>query len=173
MKDLRERVIRGASARICAQAASFLLRIGSLMVLARLLDPTDFGLVGMVTAVTGVLDLFRDFGLSAASVQRAAVTEEQISTLFWVNCFRTCTGCRRFLSRASAVLGHERCRNRIRAQWSGRPTRGNSAAANAFYCFGNNRRFLPDDRHLHRHWNGGGWLRILGSRYKYCEPATD
>lgn len=85
MKDLRERTIRGASAGICAQAASFLLRIGSLMVLARLLDPTDFGLVGMVTAVTGVLDLFRDFGLSAASVQRAVVTEEQISTLFWVN----------------------------------------------------------------------------------------
>jgi O-antigen/teichoic acid export membrane protein len=85
MKDLRERAIRGASARICAQAASFIVRIGSLMVLARLLDPRDFGLVGMVTAVTGILDLFRDFGLSTASVQRAEVTEEQYSTLFWVN----------------------------------------------------------------------------------------
>jgi O-antigen/teichoic acid export membrane protein len=85
MKNLRERTFRAASARICAQAASFMLRIGSLMVLARLLDPTDFGLVGMVTAVTGVLDLFRDFGLSAASVQRPMVTEDQTSTLFWVN----------------------------------------------------------------------------------------
>jgi O-antigen/teichoic acid export membrane protein len=55
------------------------------MVLARLLDPKDFGLVGMVTAFTGVLNLFRDFGLSAASVQRATVTDEQISTLFWIN----------------------------------------------------------------------------------------
>lgn len=55
------------------------------MVLARLLDPKDFGLVGMVTAFTGVLGLFRDFGLSAASVQRASVTEEQTSTLFWIN----------------------------------------------------------------------------------------
>ena len=85
MKDLREKTIRAACARICAQAANFLLRVGSLMILARLLDPTDFGLVGMVTAITGVLDLFRDFGLSAASVQRAVVTEEQTSTLFWVN----------------------------------------------------------------------------------------
>ena len=85
MKDLRERTIRAASAKICAQGASFLLRIGSLMVLARLLDPRDFGLVGMVTAVTGILDLFRDFGLSAASVQRTVVTEEQTSTLFWIN----------------------------------------------------------------------------------------
>ncbi len=55
------------------------------MVLARLLDPKDFGLVGMVTAFTGVLNLFRDFGLSAATVQRVDVTDEQISTLFWIN----------------------------------------------------------------------------------------
>jgi O-antigen/teichoic acid export membrane protein len=83
--DLREKTIRGGSARIAAQAASFLLRIGSMMILARLLSPRDFGLVGMVTAFTGVLNLFRDFGLSAASVQRETVTEEQSSTLFWIN----------------------------------------------------------------------------------------
>jgi PST family polysaccharide transporter len=53
--------------------------------MARLLGPKDFGLVGMATAFTGVLTLFRDFGLSAAAVQRTAVTEEQISTLFWIN----------------------------------------------------------------------------------------
>jgi O-antigen/teichoic acid export membrane protein len=85
MKDLKERVIRGGFAKVCAQAASFTLRIGSLMILARLLDPKDFGLVGMVTAFTGVLNLFRDFGLSAATVQRVDVTDEQISTLFWIN----------------------------------------------------------------------------------------
>ena len=39
----------------------------------------------MVTAFTGVLTLFRDFGLSSAAVQRTTVTEEQISTLFWIN----------------------------------------------------------------------------------------
>ncbi len=55
------------------------------MVLARLLAPQDFGLVGMVGAVTGVLHLFKDFGLGAAVVQRTSVTEEQISNLFWIN----------------------------------------------------------------------------------------
>lgn len=85
MKDLKEKTIRGGLARLCAQAANFLLRLVSLMVLARLLSPNDFGLVGMVTAFTGVLTLFRDFGLSAAAVQRAHVTEEQVSTLFWIN----------------------------------------------------------------------------------------
>lgn len=85
MKDLKQRTIRGALARLCAQGADFTMRLVSLMVLARLLGPKDFGLVGMVTAFTGVLTLFRDFGLSAAAIQRTSVSEEQISTLFWIN----------------------------------------------------------------------------------------
>jgi O-antigen/teichoic acid export membrane protein len=85
MKDLKQRTIRGGVARLCAQGANFGLRLGSLMILARLLGPKDFGLVGMVTAFTGVLNLFRDFGLSSAAVQRTTVTDEQISTLFWIN----------------------------------------------------------------------------------------
>ena len=85
MEDLKGKTIRGGVARLFAQGTNFFLRLGSLMILARLLSPGDFGLVGMVTAFTGVLTLFRDFGLSAAAVQRASVTEEQLSTLFWIN----------------------------------------------------------------------------------------
>ena len=39
MKDLRERTIHAGSVRICAQAASFLIRVGSLIVLARTTGP--------------------------------------------------------------------------------------------------------------------------------------
>jgi len=87
MRDLKEKTIRGGLARLMAQGADFTLRFGSLMVLARLLEARDFGLVGMVTAFTGVLILFRDFGLSAAAIQRATVSEEQLSNLFWINAF--------------------------------------------------------------------------------------
>jgi O-antigen/teichoic acid export membrane protein len=85
MQDLKEKTIRGGLVRLCATGAGFLLRLLSLMVLARLLSPKDFGLLGMVTAFTGVLGLFRDFGLSSAAVQRTTVTEQQMSTLFWIN----------------------------------------------------------------------------------------
>ncbi|HXF12198.1 MAG TPA: lipopolysaccharide biosynthesis protein [Terriglobales bacterium] len=85
MKDLRERAVRGTFARVAAQGANMALRIVSLAILARLLNPDDFGLVGMVAALTGILSLFRDFGLSAASIQRAHITDEQSSTLFWIN----------------------------------------------------------------------------------------
>jgi len=85
MKDLKERAVRGGFAKLCAQVANLVIRVGSLVILARLLNPTDFGLVAMVTAVTGLLNLFRDFGLSTATVQQKDITEEQISTLFWIN----------------------------------------------------------------------------------------
>lgn len=83
--NLKERTIRGGLTKIVAQGTSFLIRIGSTMVLSRLLDPKDYGLFGMVAAITGILSLFGDFGLSSASIQRATVTDEQTSTLFWIN----------------------------------------------------------------------------------------
>ncbi|HXE26719.1 MAG TPA: lipopolysaccharide biosynthesis protein [Roseiarcus sp.] len=85
MHDLKERTIRGGAARLASQVASLALRTVALVVLARLLDPKDFGLVGMVTAFTGILTWFRDFGLSAAAVQRVDITADQHSTLFWIN----------------------------------------------------------------------------------------
>jgi hypothetical protein len=48
-----------------------------------LLSPKHFGLVAMAAAFTGALPWFR--GLSAAAVQRATITDEQTSTLFWIN----------------------------------------------------------------------------------------
>jgi O-antigen/teichoic acid export membrane protein len=85
MRDLKEKAIRGGVARVGAQTVFFATRIGALMILARLLDPKDFGLVGMVTAFTSVFFLFRDFGLSTATIQRVDITDEQLSTLFWIN----------------------------------------------------------------------------------------
>jgi PST family polysaccharide transporter len=85
MNDLKRSAIRGGFAKVCSQGAGFAVRIGTLMILGRLLDPKDFGIVGMVTAVIGVLNLFKDFGLSTASIQRVTITEQQLSTLFWIN----------------------------------------------------------------------------------------
>jgi O-antigen/teichoic acid export membrane protein len=83
--DLARHTVRSAFVAGAAQGTGFVLRTGSMMIMARLLFPADFGLVGMVTAVTGFMAFFHDLGLSTASIQRVSVTTEQISTLFWVN----------------------------------------------------------------------------------------
>ena len=55
------------------------------MVLARILTPRDFGLIAMVAAVTRFILVFKDLGLSMATVQKAEINHGQISTLFWIN----------------------------------------------------------------------------------------
>jgi O-antigen/teichoic acid export membrane protein len=83
--DLSRRSVRGGVVTLASQLLTFTLQLGSTMVLARLLAPSDFGLIVMVTAVTGFVANFQDMGLSVATVQRARVTHRQASTLFWIN----------------------------------------------------------------------------------------
>jgi O-antigen/teichoic acid export membrane protein len=83
--ELKLKSVRGGFVAVGAQGAKVLLQTGTLIFLARLLTPEDFGLTGMAATLTGFLGIFKDAGLSAATVQRLEVTHEQISTLFWMN----------------------------------------------------------------------------------------
>ena len=80
-----QRTARGGVVTIVSHGLKFVLSIGATAVLARLLSPQDYGLVGMVAVFTGFVAMFKDAGLSLATVQRAEISYEQISTLFWVN----------------------------------------------------------------------------------------
>lgn len=70
---------------MAAQGVRFVLQVGSMIALARLLTPADFGLVAMVTVLVNFIGLFKDAGLAQATVQRETITHEQISALFWIN----------------------------------------------------------------------------------------
>lgn len=76
--------IRGAKA-VSGQASVFLVQLIGIITLARMLPPSDFGLVGMVTVIMQFIFFFRDFGLTKATIQRAHITREEISNLFWIN----------------------------------------------------------------------------------------
>jgi len=83
--ELKRKSVRGGAAIIVNQAVVMGLQIVTTVVLARLLSPSDYGLQAMVLTLTGFFSLFRDAGLSVASVQRQNLDHEQISTLFWIN----------------------------------------------------------------------------------------
>src|SRR5712671_2983131 len=85
MYELKRKTIRGGLAKLCGQGASFVLRLGFIITLARFLDPADFGLVAMVTAVTGIYGMFTSAGLADAAVQIIEITNKQVSALFWCN----------------------------------------------------------------------------------------
>lgn len=84
-KDLKTSMARGAVARIIGQGVSFAVRMGYLVVMARILSPTDFGLFTMVLVVTGILDIIVYGGLTMSAVQKHEITQDEISNLFWLN----------------------------------------------------------------------------------------
>ncbi len=82
---LGDQAARGAGVTLGAQLLRAGLQVVALVVLARLLEPRDFGLVAMVTAVIGVAEVLRDFGLSSAAIAARDVTRAERDNLFWVN----------------------------------------------------------------------------------------
>jgi len=83
--DLRGRALRGGALTLSGQGVKLGLQIGSTMVLARLLTPSQYGLIAMLAAVTGFVYIFKNLGLSTATVQKRQVTHEEVNLLFWVN----------------------------------------------------------------------------------------
>lgn len=83
--DLKHRSISGGLITSGTQALLAVIRICSVIVLARILTPEHFGLITMVTALTVFVERFQDLGLADATIQRKVITHEQVSTLFWIN----------------------------------------------------------------------------------------
>ena len=72
--NLKGRSLRGGLLTLGSQGTQFLFQSVATVMLARLLTPSDFGLVAMVTAITGLGQAFADFGLSEATIQRQEIT---------------------------------------------------------------------------------------------------
>jgi PST family polysaccharide transporter len=85
MSDLRIRTIRGSGIALLAESLQFVLRLGSLFILARLLVPEEFGLISMVIAITAIAERFKDLGLALVTVQREKIGYEEVNVLFWLN----------------------------------------------------------------------------------------
>jgi len=84
-KGLRQAAVRGAGASIAGSAASFAVQIGSVVILARLLTPSDFGIVTMVTTFSLLLRSFGLAGFTEFIMQREELTDSLASNLFWIN----------------------------------------------------------------------------------------
>src|SRR5437763_5872696 len=83
--NLGARSARGGAVTLIAQVCKFVLSTLSAIVLARLLTPQDYGLIGMVAIIVGFLGMFQYLGLSTATVKWAELNHEQVTALFWMN----------------------------------------------------------------------------------------
>jgi O-antigen/teichoic acid export membrane protein len=84
-RTLRARAASGMSWTLVSQVIK---QGGSLvagLILARLLGPEAYGLVGMVVVFTGFGALFVDLGLGAGLIQRRALDDAHIDAAFWIS----------------------------------------------------------------------------------------
>jgi O-antigen/teichoic acid export membrane protein len=83
--DLAGRSARGGAVILAAQGCKFVLSTAAAILLARLLAPEDYGLIGMVAIIVGFLGMFQYLGLSTATVRWAELNHSQVNALFWMN----------------------------------------------------------------------------------------
>ncbi len=82
--DHGRRSLRAGAMILGARVLIIAIQLVTFGVLARLLFPEDYGLVAMVTAITVFAPLLAGLGTPDAVVQRARITESEISALFWI-----------------------------------------------------------------------------------------
>ena len=84
-QSLKDKTVKGtfwsAADAFLGQGVAFLVGI----ILARLLSPEEYGLIGLVTIFTTVLLGFVDCGFSNSLIRKPEVTEDDYNTMFIVN----------------------------------------------------------------------------------------
>jgi O-antigen/teichoic acid export membrane protein len=82
---LESRAARGVGWTATARIAQLLMSILISAILARLLTPSDFGLIAMVLVFSNFVAIFSGIGLPSAIVQKQEVSDEALSSTFWIS----------------------------------------------------------------------------------------
>jgi O-antigen/teichoic acid export membrane protein len=72
-----------------SQATAFFVTFASTVVVARLVSPRDFGIYAMAVAITTVINVFMQFGLSKYIMREAEISRDLLRSLFTVNLLMT------------------------------------------------------------------------------------
>ena len=82
--DANRSAKRGGAITLAAQVLQIVLGIGGGATLARLLDPSDFGLYAAAVVALVPITTLREFGLSAAIARAPSISPAQMTGLFWL-----------------------------------------------------------------------------------------
>ena len=83
--SLRAKAFSGVRWTTLSSLGRTALQFIQIVVLARLLAPTDFGLMAVVMAIMAFVQMFADMGVSNAIIHHQDITEHQLSSLYWLN----------------------------------------------------------------------------------------
>ncbi|RZM81180.1 colanic acid exporter [Pseudoalteromonas rubra] len=83
--SLKNNAITGVKWTTVSMLTVTILQLLQLSILARYLDPADFGLMAILMVVIGFSQAFMDMGVSSAIIHRQKITKSQLSSLYWLN----------------------------------------------------------------------------------------
>jgi len=83
--DLSRSTVRNAGITVFAQGCVFAVQLLGAIILVRILTPSDYGLVTMVTTFSLLLSNFGLAGLTEAVLQTEKISHRLASNLFWIN----------------------------------------------------------------------------------------
>lgn len=83
--SLRKSAIGGVKWTTASTVIVTILQLAQMSILARFLEPGDFGLMAIMMVVIGFSQAFQDMGVSNAIIQRPEISHTQLSSLYWLN----------------------------------------------------------------------------------------
>ena len=83
--EIKRASVKGAATNYVSQIIRFGLLFVYQILIARLLNPADFGLLAMTAPLFAFASLFTDFGFTQATIQRKDINQNQLSFIFWCN----------------------------------------------------------------------------------------
>jgi len=81
--SIKQKLFRGTIWNSLSQFGSQGMNFVVMLILASLLEPADFGLIGMVVVITDFLGYFTEFGFLASLIQKKEIDELDCNTFFW------------------------------------------------------------------------------------------
>lgn len=83
--SLKKKAIGGVKWTTASTVIVTILQLAQMSILARFLEPGDFGLMAIMMVVIGFSQAFQDMGISNAIIQRQEISHTQLSSLYWLN----------------------------------------------------------------------------------------
>ena len=84
-ENIKQKAIKSVKWTALGEMASRSIQPIVILILARLLTPADFGVVGVAMIAIGLGQIFQDFGLGKTLIQRETEVEESANIVFWTN----------------------------------------------------------------------------------------
>lgn len=84
-QSLTDKTVKGVAWNTIDRIANYGIGFIVGIILARLLSPEEYGLIGIIGIFTAIFNIILDSGLSTALIRKDKVSEEDYCTVFWTN----------------------------------------------------------------------------------------